>query len=157
MRLWQITTGTSDEDRLSPLFHVVLLNADDALLPGALAAWRDALVQAPGAGIARGRATFAELEKETIVGRLQGGRAHAKANGRVYSREASYGLRPGEGDAKGQLVEDPAELAAVARIKALRAFAESDIYRRHAGLGEGGLTMEQVDEKVHEVIKVVGS
>ena len=40
------------------------------------------------------------------------------------------------------------------RMKALRVFAESEIYRRHAGLGEGGLTMEQVDEKVHEVIRV---
>lgn len=42
------------------------------------------------------------------------------------------------------------------RILALRAFAESDLYRRHAGLGEGGLTMQEVDEKVHGIIKVVG-
>jgi hypothetical protein len=42
------------------------------------------------------------------------------------------------------------------RLLALKAFGESELYRRHAGLGEGGLTMDQVDEKVHEVIKVVG-
>ncbi len=42
------------------------------------------------------------------------------------------------------------------RLKALKLFGESELYRQHAGLGEGGLTMEQVDEKVHEVIKVVG-
>ena len=42
------------------------------------------------------------------------------------------------------------------RMKALDAFAESEIYRKHAGLGAGGLSMEQVDEKVHEIIKVVG-
>jgi Zn-dependent protease with chaperone function len=41
------------------------------------------------------------------------------------------------------------------RLKALQHFSESELYRRHAGLGEGGLTMDQVDEKVHEVIKVV--
>lgn len=42
------------------------------------------------------------------------------------------------------------------RILALRVFAESALYRSHAGLGAGGLTMEQVDEKVHGIIKVVG-
>ena len=42
------------------------------------------------------------------------------------------------------------------RMRALQIFAESELYRKHAGLGSGGLTMEQVDEKVHEVIKVVG-
>ena len=43
------------------------------------------------------------------------------------------------------------------RMKAIKAFSESELYRRHIGLGQDGLTMEQVDEKVHEVIKVVGS
>jgi Peptidase family M48 len=42
------------------------------------------------------------------------------------------------------------------RLQALRVFGESELYRQHAGLGAGGLTMDQVDEKVHEVIKVVG-
>jgi Zn-dependent protease with chaperone function len=42
------------------------------------------------------------------------------------------------------------------RVMALRTFAESELYRRHAGLGEDGLTMEQVDEKVHGIIKIVG-
>jgi hypothetical protein len=42
------------------------------------------------------------------------------------------------------------------RLKALKLFGESELYRRHVGLGEGGLTMDEVDEKVHEVIKVVG-
>jgi Zn-dependent protease with chaperone function len=41
------------------------------------------------------------------------------------------------------------------RLKALKTFGESEIFRKHAGLGEGGLTMEQVDEKVHEIISVV--
>ena len=40
------------------------------------------------------------------------------------------------------------------RVMALRIFAESELYRRHAGLGEGGLTMDEVDEKVHEIIKI---
>jgi Zn-dependent protease with chaperone function len=43
------------------------------------------------------------------------------------------------------------------RLKALKLFGESELYRRHAGEGQDGLTMDQVDEKVHEVIKVVGS
>lgn len=42
------------------------------------------------------------------------------------------------------------------RILALRAFAGSELYRKHAGLGEGGDPMEKVDEKVHEIIKVWG-
>ncbi|HVY45100.1 MAG TPA: M48 family metallopeptidase [Minicystis sp.] len=42
------------------------------------------------------------------------------------------------------------------RMKALKAFSESQLYRKHAGLGDDGLTMEQVDEKVHEIIKIWG-
>jgi Zn-dependent protease with chaperone function len=42
------------------------------------------------------------------------------------------------------------------RVLALRTFGESALFRRHAGLGEGGLTMEQVDDKVHGIVKVVG-
>jgi Zn-dependent protease with chaperone function len=42
------------------------------------------------------------------------------------------------------------------RVLALRAFAESELYRKHTGLGESGDTMETVDQKVHEIIKVVG-
>ncbi len=41
------------------------------------------------------------------------------------------------------------------RVVALRAFAESRLYRRRAGLGDDGLSMSEVDEKVHEIIKVV--
>jgi Zn-dependent protease with chaperone function len=40
------------------------------------------------------------------------------------------------------------------RVLALRAFAGSALYRKHTGIGEGGDTMEAVDEKVHEIIKV---
>ena len=42
------------------------------------------------------------------------------------------------------------------RVLALRAFAESELYRKHAGLGPSGQSMEAVDEKVHEIIKVWG-
>ena len=42
------------------------------------------------------------------------------------------------------------------RVLALRAFAESELYRKHAGVGEGGLTMQDVDTKVHEIIKIWG-
>jgi len=42
------------------------------------------------------------------------------------------------------------------RVMALRAFSESELYRKHVGLGDGGLTMEQVDEKVHGIIKIWG-
>ena len=40
------------------------------------------------------------------------------------------------------------------RLKALKAFGESEIYRRHVGAGEDGLTMQEVDEKVHQIISV---
>jgi Zn-dependent protease with chaperone function len=42
------------------------------------------------------------------------------------------------------------------RVLALRSFGDSELFRRHAGLGEDGLSMEEVDEKVHGIIKVVG-
>jgi len=42
------------------------------------------------------------------------------------------------------------------RIMAIRAFADSSLYRKHVGLGDDGLSMEQVDEKVHEIIRVLG-
>ena len=42
------------------------------------------------------------------------------------------------------------------RVLALRAFGESALYRKHVGAGSDGLTMEQVDERVHGIIKVVG-
>ncbi len=42
------------------------------------------------------------------------------------------------------------------RVIALRKFAESELYRKHAGLGSGGLTMDETDQRVSDVIKVVG-
>ena len=42
------------------------------------------------------------------------------------------------------------------RILALRTFAESELYRTHAGLGAGGLDMPEVDKKVHDIIKIWG-
>jgi Zn-dependent protease with chaperone function len=42
------------------------------------------------------------------------------------------------------------------RVKALRTFAESSLYRKHVGLGDDGITMEEVDEQVHGIIKIVG-
>ena len=58
---------------------IVMLNADDILLPGALAAWRDALLRAPMAGIARGRATFVEIGKDGVIVPIE------RANNRVAS------------------------------------------------------------------------
>lgn len=44
------------------------------------------------------------------------------------------------------------------RVMALRAFAESALYRKHVGAGNGddGPSMEEVDKKVHEIIKIWG-
>lgn len=42
------------------------------------------------------------------------------------------------------------------RVLALRAFADSALYRTHTGQGDSGDSMETVDEKVHEIIKIVG-
>jgi Zn-dependent protease with chaperone function len=42
------------------------------------------------------------------------------------------------------------------RVKALKAFADSQLYRKHIGAGSDGLSMEQVDEAVHGIIKIVG-
>ncbi len=40
------------------------------------------------------------------------------------------------------------------RLKALKTFGESEIFRRHVGAGDTGLTMQEVDDKVHEIISV---
>lgn len=42
------------------------------------------------------------------------------------------------------------------RVLALRHFGQSGLFQKHVGKGEEGLTMEQVDEKVHEIVKVLG-
>ncbi|MBX3126927.1 MAG: M48 family metallopeptidase [Polyangiaceae bacterium] len=42
------------------------------------------------------------------------------------------------------------------RVLALRTFGESELFRRHIGAGDDGLPMEEVDRRVHEVVKVVG-
>jgi Zn-dependent protease with chaperone function len=42
------------------------------------------------------------------------------------------------------------------RVLALKTFGESSLYRRHAALGDGGLSMQEVDDQVHGIIKVVG-
>jgi Zn-dependent protease with chaperone function len=41
------------------------------------------------------------------------------------------------------------------RVLALRAFADSALFRRRAGLGETGTSMAQVDQRVQEIVKVV--
>lgn len=41
------------------------------------------------------------------------------------------------------------------RMLALRAFAQSRLFRSRAGLGDSGLTMREVDDKVQEIVKVV--
>lgn len=42
------------------------------------------------------------------------------------------------------------------RVLALREFAHSDLYKRHAGIEGPGLSMEDVDNRVHDIIKVIG-
>ena len=39
------------------------------------------------------------------------------------------------------------------RVLAMRVFAESELYRKAAGVGEGGLTMKEVDERVLALLK----
>lgn len=41
------------------------------------------------------------------------------------------------------------------RIEAMRVFCESELYRRAVGMGEDGLTMEEVDDRTHEIIRIV--
>jgi Zn-dependent protease with chaperone function len=42
------------------------------------------------------------------------------------------------------------------RVLALRAFAESELYRKVAEAGEGGLSMEEVDKKTSDIIQILG-
>ena len=58
---------------------IVMLNADDLLLPGALAAWRDALASAPAAGMARGQAIFVALDDTGATAPFE--RANARTAG----------------------------------------------------------------------------
>jgi len=41
------------------------------------------------------------------------------------------------------------------RVKALHAFSDTQLYREHIGL-KGGISMDEVDRQVHDVIKVLG-
>lgn len=43
------------------------------------------------------------------------------------------------------------------RVLALREFGQSELFRRHAGLGSGGAPLADVDERVRALIRVVGS
>jgi Zn-dependent protease with chaperone function len=43
------------------------------------------------------------------------------------------------------------------RIHALRAFAESELYRGAAGLGPGGIDMEEVDRRTSEIIQIMNN
>ena len=72
-------------------------------------------------------ATFAELEKETIRGRLLAGRQHAKAKARLYACEPPYGQQR-ESPQTRELVPDGLEQAALERARALR--AEGHSYRQ---------------------------
>ncbi len=42
------------------------------------------------------------------------------------------------------------------RVMALKVFGDSELYRRAASLGDDGLSMEEVDARVHQIIKIVG-
>ena len=48
------------------------------------------------------------------------------------------------------------KVVVLAKSNMNRHFGESELFRQHAGLGAGGLSMPEVDEKVHSIIKVVG-
>jgi len=41
------------------------------------------------------------------------------------------------------------------RVLAMRVFEKSRLYRQRAGLGKGGLSMDDVDEQVHKIVKVL--
>jgi Zn-dependent protease with chaperone function len=41
------------------------------------------------------------------------------------------------------------------RIQALRVFGESEMYRQAAGVGEGGLSIDEVDRRTSEIIQIV--
>ncbi len=42
------------------------------------------------------------------------------------------------------------------RILALKLFAQSALYRKHAGLGDDGLSMQEVDDQVERLVRVFG-
>src|SRR2546427_1336677 len=50
---------------------IALLNTDDTLLPGALAAWLDGLARAPDAGIVRGLPRFVEIDERGIPATME--------------------------------------------------------------------------------------
>jgi hypothetical protein len=39
------------------------------------------------------------------------------------------------------------------RVLAMRVFGDSELYRKAAGVGQGGLSMKEVDEKVLALLK----
>jgi len=63
------------------------------------------------------KAMVAEIERDTIVSRLQGARQRRRTESRVYASEPQLGHRAEQGT----LVEDGRELQAIARVRELRA------------------------------------
>ena len=71
------------------------------------------------------KAMVAEMERDAIVSRMQGGRAHAKSQGRIYTCCAPYGKHPVGQSKRGgnrglSIEEDEMEQNVIARIKELR-------------------------------------
>jgi site-specific DNA recombinase len=72
------------------------------------------------------KAMVADMERDAIVSRLQGGRTHARDRGRMYTSEAPFGRRTvgqsTRGGCKGLALEsNPDEERAIARVRELRA------------------------------------
>jgi Zn-dependent protease with chaperone function len=75
---------------------------------------------------------YDQLNMEAFIDQYREGRDH---HGRYSELGASHPFLP-------------------KRVLAMRHFAESELYRAHAGAGAGGLTMSEVDERVLDVVGV---
>jgi Zn-dependent protease with chaperone function len=75
---------------------------------------------------------YDQLNMEAFIDQYREGRDH---HGRYSELGASHPFLP-------------------KRVLAIRHFAESELYRKHASAGEGGLSMDEVDKRVLDVVNV---
>ena len=94
-----------------------------------------------------------------ILGAPQSGLARLISRINFLVSADSFGRPPSDFDFHRQYRRKPLRcqrttVSGLTIAKALKTFGESEIYRRHVGAGDTGLTMQEVDEKVHEIITV---
>ena len=91
-------------------------------------------------------------DKSVVPALQQMVRSSQNLPGRFHAMWTLEGLGALDAGLVREVMKDPSPRM---RVQALRVFSETALYRKAAGLGEGGITMEECDNRTHEIIKVM--